>query len=73
MLSTTQFGYTPLIAAAWKGRCDVVIELLHNGADIEAQDNVSHINTVTVVSKYLTSAILLPQAVLLSGGSMELY
>ena len=59
MLSTTQVGYTPLITAAWKGMCDVVIELLHNGADIDAQNNVSHINTVTVVSKHLTSAIFI--------------
>ena len=74
MLSTAQGGWTPLMtAAALEGRCDVVIELLHNGADIDAQNNVSHINTVTVMSKYLTSAILLPQAVVLSGGSMELY
>ena len=73
MLSTTQGGYTPLITAALGGRCDVVIELLHNGADIETQNNVSRISTVTVVSKHLTSAVLLPQAVVLSGGSMELY
>ena len=58
-MSTTQVGYTPLMDAAWKGMCNVVIELLHNGADIEAQTHVSHINTVTVMSKYLTSAIFI--------------
>ena len=39
---TTQTGWTPLISAAYKGKCDVVTELLDNGADINAQSNVSH-------------------------------
>ena len=38
--------------AAWCGKCDVVIELLDNGADVNAQDDVSPINTVIV---YTTS------------------
>ena len=44
-VSTTQYGYTPLITAAECGQCDVVIELLDNGADVNAQENVSHINS----------------------------
>ena len=39
--SATQYGYTPLITAARFGKCDVVIELLDNGAHIDAQSNVS--------------------------------
>ena len=40
-MSTTQDGYTPLVDAALCNKCDVVIELLDNGADINAQTNVS--------------------------------
>ena len=39
---TTQEGLTPLMLAAMKGKCDIVTELLDNGADIHAQDSVSH-------------------------------
>ena len=46
-ISTTQDGYTPLVSAASYGKWDVVIELLDNGADVNAQTNVSFINTVT--------------------------
>ena len=42
-VSTTQDGYTPLITAAYWGKCDVVIELLDDGGDINAQSNVSHV------------------------------
>ena len=38
----TQGGYTPLISAASLGHCDMVIDLLSLGANINAQDNVSH-------------------------------
>ena len=41
-MSITQGGYTPLISAAYFGECDVVIELLHEGAVVDAQSNVSH-------------------------------
>ena len=41
-IPTTQTGWTPLISAACGGKCDVVTELLDNGADINAQSNVSH-------------------------------
>ena len=51
-VSTTQDGYTPLITAARYGKCDVVIELQNNGADINAQSNVSHIHVS--LSKTLT-------------------
>ena len=47
-MSTTQEGYTPLVTAAGCGKWDVVIELLDNGADINAQNDVSHTNTVIV-------------------------
>ena len=40
-MSITQGGYTPLITAA-NGECDVVLDLLDSGADVNAQDNVSH-------------------------------
>ena len=43
-MSTTQDGYTPLVTAANCGKCDVVIELLDNGADINTQTNVSDAN-----------------------------
>ena len=39
-MPTTQNGYTPIISDAC-GRCEVVIELLKNGADVNAQNNVS--------------------------------
>ena len=41
-MSTTQTGYTPLMAAALHGKWDVVIELLNNGAEVNAQNNVSY-------------------------------
>ena len=47
-ISTTQYGYTPLVTAAFYGKFDVVIELLDNGADINTQTDVSPINTVTL-------------------------
>ena len=47
-MSTTQEGGTPLVVAASCGKCDVVIELLDNGADVNAQNDVSPINTVIV-------------------------
>ena len=47
-MSTTQDGYTPLVTAAWFGKWDVVIELCDNEADVNAQNNVSPINTVIV-------------------------
>ena len=52
-MSTTQYGYTPLVDAAECGKCDVVIELLDNGADINAQDDVSPINTVIVYTTFI--------------------
>ena len=42
------------MTAAYYGKCDVVIELLDNGADINAQDNVSPINTVTVYTTFIS-------------------
>ena len=41
-MSLTQGGLTPLISAALRGHCDVVIDLLSLGGDINAQENVSH-------------------------------
>ena len=38
----TQHGWTPLITAAAYGKCDVVLDLLDSGADVNAQSNVSH-------------------------------
>ena len=52
-MSTMQLGYTPLVTAALCGKCDVVIELLDNGADINAQTNVSPINTVIVYTTFI--------------------
>ena len=66
-VSTTQLGYTPLISAA---KCDVVIELLDDGGDINAQSNVSHINIVIHVSLsktlmcMLTISLLRPPSVI---------
>ena len=37
-----QGGWTPLLSAVFNGHCDVVIDLLSLGADINAQNNVSH-------------------------------
>ena len=47
-----QCGWTPLIAAATNGHCDIVIDLLSLGAGINAQSNVSHhfISTLIVMS-----------------------
>ena len=41
-VSITQDGWTPLITAAFWGKCDVVLDLLDSGADVNAQSNVSH-------------------------------
>ena len=41
-MSLTQGGYTPLISAARQGHCDVVIDLLSLGVDVNGQTNVSH-------------------------------
>ena len=41
-MSITQIGYTHLITAAYYGKCDVVSELLLEGAVVDAQNNVSH-------------------------------
>ena len=40
-MPTTQAGYTPIISAAGMGECEVVVELLNNGADVNAQEDVS--------------------------------
>ena len=40
-MSITQYGWTPLITAAYYGKCDVVLDLLDTGADVNAQKNVS--------------------------------
>ena len=39
-ISITQRGWTPLITAARFGKCDVVLDLLDSGADVNAQDYV---------------------------------
>ena len=41
-LSITQYGLTSLMTAALNGKCDVVLDLLDSGADVNAQDDVSH-------------------------------
>ena len=41
-MSITQDGWTPLMTAAVCSKCDVVSELLLEGAVVDAQDNVSH-------------------------------
>ena len=51
-MSTPQKGYTPLVTAAHCGECDVVIELLDNGADVNVQTDVSPINTVIVYTTF---------------------
>lgn len=40
-VSTTQNGWTPLVAAAMMGHLDVVKELMKNGASPDTQDPVS--------------------------------
>ena len=52
-MSTTQDGYTPLVTAANFGKCDVVIELLDNGANINAQTDVSPCNTVIMYITFI--------------------
>ena len=42
IMSITQYGWTPLTTAAYNGKCDVVLDLLDSGADVNAQNNVSH-------------------------------
>ena len=41
-MSITQEGWTPLMTAAANGKCDIVIDLLYEGALIDTQSNVSH-------------------------------
>ena len=52
-MSTTQDGYTPLVTAILYEKCDVVSELLDNGADVNAQNNVSPINTVIMYTTFI--------------------
>ena len=54
-MSTAQNGYTPLVDAALCGKWDVVIELLHSGADINAQTNVSPIIVYTTFIPHLNN------------------
>ena len=51
-MSPTQAGYTSLVTAAHYSKLNVVIELLQNGADVNAQTNVSHITTVIVYTTF---------------------
>ena len=47
----TQVGWTALMRAAARGRCDVVTELISLGADVDIQSNVSYfysLNTAKV-------------------------
>ena len=41
-MSITQYGETPLITAAASGKCDIVLDLLDSGADVNTQYDVSH-------------------------------
>ena len=41
-MSITQNGWTPVVTAARYGKCDVVLDLLDSGADVNTLDNVSH-------------------------------
>ena len=64
-VSTTQTGFTPLITAAAYGRCDIVTDLIGHGAYINAQNNVSHMNTHChdagfEVYMFITSVLRLP-------------
>ena len=52
-MCTPQAGYTPLVVAAQYGKCDVVIELMDNGADVNAQTNVSPISTIIVYTTFI--------------------
>ena len=65
-MSTTQNGYTPLLTAARCGKCDVVIELLDSGADINTQSNVSLLNTIIVYTsssqQFLVSSCMIIQS-----------
>ena len=64
--STTQYGCTPLVTAAVNGKCDVVIELLDNGADVNAQNDVSPINTVyTTLIPHLNNKSIVLECILL--------
>ena len=38
----TQGGTTALEVAVWKGKTDVVVELVKNGANLNLQDKVCH-------------------------------
>ena len=48
-MSITQDGWTPLITAAANGKCDVVRDLLSEGAVVDAQDDVSHYHLRPVI------------------------
>ena len=54
----TQDGWTPLMTAALCGRCEVVTELLKNGADVNGQNNVSYINTTYHDLRYVHTCTL---------------
>ena len=55
-MSITQDGYTPLIYAAWRGKCDIVLDLLESGADVNARNNVSHYHLSSQSLSFLNDA-----------------
>ena len=65
----TQDGWTPLMTAAWKGRYEVVVELLDDGADINAQEDVSRYKTwrymyITYALDLLALTSLVPSSII---------
>ena len=48
----TQYGYSPLVLAAKKGRTEAVVELVKSGADLNLQTKVCHMLHTTCVMDY---------------------
>ena len=50
MCSDMQEGWTALMWAAARGKCDVLTELISLGADVDIQDNVSLIFLCLIIT-----------------------
>ena len=60
-----QDGWTALIWAAARGKCDVVTELISLGADVDIQDNVSHFFNVSSCHYHMVQDYSSPQFAIL--------
>jgi ankyrin repeat protein len=56
------FGYTPLIQAAWRGHTDIATLLIEGGADVNTKDNFGYTALIQATVKGHTDIIKLLRA-----------